>query len=318
MELTQIELVKEAQKMDIDVDLLEHCSTDNILLSKDGKEVLFSDCGTPLDQLSYQAFFIAANKQYCKRLFDDLDIPHPKSIIFHDMDKELQNIQAFWKKDQVYVCKPLDSAEGKGVMMNIKSIEQLRTVWDGLKQEYSTLILEEQKAGGDLRIQVIGGKIVAVCIREPAFVVGDAQSTVQELVAARKAIIEQQNPVNTLVLDDPSFELLKKQNLSLDSIPKLDQKVQLKYVANMNQGAVSTDITYEMHPDYQDWIQKISDKLQLSIYALDVLTLDYTAPPTDQNAWALEINGQPYWYHHTFSEKRTHNIAKMILDDVFG
>ena len=318
LELTQIGLIKEAEKMGIKVDLLEHCSTDNILLSKNGTDILFSDCGTPLDQLSYQAFFIAANKQYCKRLFEKLAIPHPKSIIFQDMNVEMDRIRAFFQEGQLYVCKPLDAAEGKGVVMHIKSMAQLKQVWNKLTDNYSTLILEEQKAGGDLRIQVIGGKMVAVCIREPAFVIGDGNSQLKELVEARRQIVEAQNPVNTLILDDASFELLEQQQLSLEDIPAKGQKVQLKYVANMNQGAVSTDITDEMHPDYNQWIEKISNELNLSIYALDVLTLDYAAKPSTKNAWALEINGQPYWYHHTFSEKRTHNIAKMILEDVFG
>lgn len=318
LELTQVALIQEAAQMDIDVDLLEYCSTNNILLSKNGQDVLFSESGVPLDRLSYQAFFIAENKQYSKRLFKKLAISHPKSIVFKDINAEKNRINSFFQKGQVYVCKPLNGTEGQGVHMHITSIPQLQEVWKTLRLSYDSFILEEQKAGGDLRIQVIGGKIVAACIREPAFIIGNGKDTVQELAAEQKQIIENQNPANTLTLDEASFKLLAQQKLTINSIPTQGQKVSLKYVANMNQGAVATDITAEIHPNYKEWIEKIANELNWSIFALDVLTLDYTVAPSTQNAWALEINGQPYWYHHTFSEKRTHNIAKMILEEVFN
>ena len=63
MELTQIALIAAAKKMDIKVDLLEGCATDNILFSKGDKSILFCPDGVPLDNLSYEAFEIAANKQ---------------------------------------------------------------------------------------------------------------------------------------------------------------------------------------------------------------------------------------------------------------
>jgi len=317
MEQTQKSLIIEAKKLGIKVDLLEDCATTNILLSKDGKDVLFSKDGTPLDQLSYQAFYVAANKQLCKSFFDKLDISHPKSMIFKDMDVSAAQITGFMEPNKSYVCKPLDGSEGIGVCMNITNKAELASAWNEWKNEYHEFMLEEQKEGSDLRIQVIGGKMVAACVREPAFVIGDGVSSLAQLVEARQAQVIKQNPVNKLELDTASFELLKKQNVSLDSVLAKGEKIRLKYVANMSQGAVSTDITEEMHADYNLWIERISKEFNWSIYALDVLTKDYTTAPTQDSAWAIEINGQPYWYHHTFSERRTHNIAKMILEHVF-
>lgn len=318
MEIVQLELINEAERLGIEVDLLEDCATHHILLKKGQQEVLFGASATPLNQLSYQAFFTAGNKQYTKHLFKKLAISHPKSIVFNDIDKAIDVIKTFLNVGKYYVLKPLEGTEGRGVCMNLKNIEDVRIAWEKWRAEYKDFMLEEQVEGGDLRIQAIGGKIVAACIRKPATIMGNGVASVAELVANQQAIIKAQNPANDLVLDAASFELLAIQNLDLKSIPNEGQIVQLKYVANMNQGAVAVDVTPEIHPDYAQWIARIATELNLSIFALDVMTKDYTQKPTHESAWALEINGEPYWYHHTFSENRTHNMARMILEDAFG
>lgn len=103
---------------------------------------------------------------------------------------------------------------------------------------------------------------------------------------ARAALIYAQNPANDLRLDE--------QGITLDQVPDAEQSVRLKYLANMNQGATAFDITDDIHFTYVMWIECLAKELNQCVFALDVMTTDYTAPPTPQNAWALEINGEPY------------------------
>jgi cyanophycin synthetase len=317
MEATQIELIQKAKLLGLRVDPLEDSLTDHILITNGKKEILFNTDGVPLDQLNYQAFEIAANKQLCKRYFQQLQLPHPKSIIFQDVERSKTKLADFMQAGQSYVCKPLDGTEGKGVCMNISSLKALKTAWQDWNSQYRDFMLEEQKAGEDLRLQAIGGRLVAACRRQPASVIGDGQQSLAQLIQAKQLAVQAQNPANKLELDKASYELLSKQGLQLDSIPQKGQIVQLKYVANMNQGAMAIDITDSLHPDYANWIERLAAQLQLRIFALDILCLDYQAPPTAQNSWALEINATPYWYHHTFSEVKQHDIATLILKDCF-
>ncbi|MGH1336453.1 MAG: hypothetical protein ACRBFS_10025 [Aureispira sp.] len=116
-----------------------------------------------------------------------------------------------------------------------------------------------------MRIQAVGGKMEAACMRLPARLVGNGQQTAAELLAREQATIKTQNPANSLVVDAQVEALLTQQR----------------------------------------------------IFALDVITADPTQAPTPSTAWALEINGESYWLHHTFSEIRTHNMARLILKDTF-
>ena len=55
----------------------------------------------------------------------------------------------------------------------------------------------------------------------------------------------------------------------------------------------------------------------MTLFALDVITPDYDHFDPDYSK-ALEINAQPVWLHHTFSEKRQHDLARLILKNLFS
>ena len=85
----------------------------------------------------------------------------------------------------------------------------------------------------------------------------------------------------------------------------------------MGQGGVATDVTDQLHPRYHDWVRRIVEFLNVGYFALDIIGESAAADPLN-TAKALEINAKPEWMHHTFSEVRTHDIAEILLDVVFG
>lgn len=85
----------------------------------------------------------------------------------------------------------------------------------------------------------------------------------------------------------------------------------------MSQGAVAIDVTGNIDPVFASWVEKFAGETGMSLFALDVIAQDYRQYSPGA-AFALEVNPQPEWMHHTFSEIRTHDIAAMILADLFG
>ncbi len=317
MEKIQLELLREAKELGIVVDLLEDCATNTILLSANDRSILFNENGVPLQAISKQAAFIADNKQYCKRIFEQVGIPSPKSLVFEDYYQEKERLVAFMEPGRPYVCKPLEGTEGDGVCLDCTTPKRVEAAWLPLKESYQRFMLEEQIQGKDLRLQAVGGKLVAACHRRPATLIGDGKHSVTELLAKEQARIEAQNPSNSLTVDAQVEALVAQQNIQWNDILADGQTLPLRAVANMNKGATAFDITEEIHPDYATWITRIAEQLQQSVFALDVITHDHRQAPTPNTAWALEINGESYWLHHTFSEGRTHNIARLILKDTF-
>ena len=84
----------------------------------------------------------------------------------------------------------------------------------------------------------------------------------------------------------------------------------------MSHGAVATDITDQLHPLYHQWIDQIVEYFNVPYFAIDFIAPDPSSEPS-KNAVVLEINAQPEWLHHTFSEVRKHDIAAVILDCLF-
>lgn len=318
MHLQEKQIRETAYNLGVKVkNLSEYGVDDTIILEYRNQQEWFLK-GVPVSQMTHTARLICMNKQLTKQVFGKLGIPCPKSLLFSDPSHDAAAINDFWKPDTLYVCKPLDGMEGNGVVMNIREKEELKRIWEIQSKQYTKFLLEEQISGRDIRMHVIGGESVAVCVREPAFVRGNGYLSVEELIEERRKVIQAQNPMNHLTLDDASWELLKKQDLTLKSIPKNDQKVQLKYIANMSHGGVATDITDVIHPEYLRWAKPLAEHLNLSTFAIDIISPDYTKSPNEVNAVVLEVNGEADWLHHTFSERRTHDIPQMMINNLFG
>ena len=201
--------------------------------------------------------------------------------------------------------------------MHIAHYSEVEQYWLKWKDRFSIFMLEEQVEGEDVRIQAIGGELVAACKRIPAYVNGDGRSHLSALIERKQIEVARQNPHNQLVIDEESIELLRRQQITMEGIPLQGQKIQLKYVSSMAQGGVAVDITDKLHPKYAEWTKKLAELLDISIFALDLITTDHSVEPTFERSWAIEINAKPQWLHHTFSERRTHAVPEKILKLVF-
>ncbi len=291
----------------------EHGST---LLRFQGQEELVSQ-GYFLSLVNSQQQRFCDNKQLTKSLFSELGIPSPASRVFRDAFAEAPNLGAFLDSGKEYVCKPLVAEGGEGVKMRLRTLDDVQAYWRNWHKRSEFFLIEEQVSGGDLRLQAVGGELVAACVRHPAFVVGDGFCNISELIEQRRKVIQQQNARNRLDIDSTTLDLLGSQGLSLDSIPASGVKVTLKTVANMNQGALAVDVTDEIDPIFKEWVRVFGQRTGMDIFALD-LVVENHCHYKEGSAWAIEVNAFPEWFHHTFSDRRQHDIPSIILRHVFG
>lgn len=272
--------------------------------------------GGPSSWTHMQTRCLCDYKHLTKIVFQRVGINAPKNILFNNPTDT--NIKDFFEPGQSYVCKPNIGDGGIGVELGIRSLEEIQSYWERNKQLCTAFLLEEQvTTGSDLRIQVIGGKIAAACIREPACVIGNGKNSLIELIDARRMIMKTQNPANHLELDKVSMKLIEQQRLHLASIPIDGQKVVLKTVSNIGQGGIPIDVTDKLHPTYHQWVKKVEAFLKTAYFALDFISPDPAENPI-KTSYCIEINPQPTWLHHTFSERKTHNLAAVVLDCLFG
>lgn len=312
MDIHQKRLIEAAEKLDIAVrDLSESYGMSAVLFERGGRQELCLQ-GTVFSSLSYQTDVLMADKQATKAILIEMGLPVPASLVL----SATSNDQGFLDKHSPAVFKPLRGTEGQGIELGLTSLEEVEQC-QKRHRGLGPFLLEEFVAGKDLRIQAIGGELVAACWRVPAEVVGDGQSSVQELIADRNAFIATQNPDNHIDIDHPTTLLLRRQGYTLESIPDSGVTVKVKEVANMSQGATAIDITDEIHPGYWEWVSRVAARFNIEVFSLDAITLDHTLEPST-NAKVLELNARPQWLHHTFSERRQHDIPSLLLKSIFS
>ncbi len=317
MEIHQRRIVETARKMGIEVtDLSDSWRMDAVLLRHRGREELVIQ-GRIYGSLSHQADMLAAHKHACKAHLADMGIAVPRGMVFEDVETSWPAISEFIPDHAPVVCKPLDGTDGKGILMDIMDAREVEAHWRAQRGEFGSFLLEEQVAGSDLRVQAIGGALVAACVRAPTTLVGNGRDRVKRLIQAKNETIGRLNPENKVEVDQQVLHMLSERGMNLDSIPAEGVELRIKKVANMAQGATAIDVTDQIHPRYGEWIGRIASSLQLSIFSLDAITSDHRADPST-HAKVLEINAQPAWMHHTFSERRQHDIPNMILKHLFG
>jgi len=310
-------LLNAAQSLPLQVtDLAPAWQIDAIRLSYQEHHEIIVD-GREYSHLSYQAAQWADDKHISKIILDNCGVSTPHHYLLDlESDLPLKDQLKDMVEGPAYVCKPLYGTDGHAVGMHKLDLMDIEMHMDAFRDAYQYWMLEEQIAGEDLRIQVIGGQIAAACRRLPAYVIGDGEHDLEHLIGLYNEKIQQLNPNNLLELDADSRKLMREQSVYLDSMIPLDQKIQLKYISNMGQGGIAIDVTDELHPQYQEVVERVGKAFGFRTFALDGIVPDCTQPPSD-GFKALEVNAKAQWMHHTFSEVRTHDIPKLILMDLF-
>lgn len=243
------------------------------------------------------------DKGRTKRTFMELGIPTPLGTTFSDP------AAVAFPVGRPQVCKPVIGTHGQGVVLGLRTSEELQA--HCAADLANAWILEDQVEGRDLRLQALQGRLVAACVRRPAQVVGDGRRTLRDLMQALDDTVRTLNPGNRCVPDADTARALGDR--CLDDAPDAGAVVPVKTVANLAVGATAVDVTGDLHPTWGRWVEAFAAALELPFFALDAVTTDPSADPLASGAAVLEANARPEWLHHTFSEGRTHDMARQIL-----
>lgn len=310
MKLQHELLVNEARRLGFDIE--EDTGNDLVASLLYKGQTCRLDHGTPECLLNTDRLEEFDDKSKTKIGLRKLGIPHPRSLVFTEPRIDMT---IFLDGHRFFVCKPIDQTEGKGVVLNIKNYKEVEKYWDENKHLSSHFLLEQQFKGYDLRIQVINGELVAACTREPAYITGDGIKSLRSLIIEKQQLIKTQNFSNELVIDQKGEEEIRIRGYDDQSIPKAGERIQLNALANMSQGAEAIDRTDEIHDDYFQWVSQLSEYYNSGYFALDVMTYDHRRDPY-VSASVIEINSRPEWLHHTFSSRKTHPMANMVMKAV--
>lgn len=274
---------------------------------------------TMTDRTSSIAVDLASNKDETKRMLQDAAIPVAKGLCIVDAEEVDVAID---KIGFPLVFKPLDGNHGKGASINVKTIEEARSAFDHAKQYSRKIIVEKFISGYDFRILVINHRFIAAALREPAHIVGDGSLTIQQLIDLENCDSRRgyghENVLTEITIDRETYEQLEKNNYSLDTILKKEEKCYLKGTANLSTGGTSTDITDLVHPTNIFIFERISRVIGLDICGVDIMASNLNEPLEVTGGVVLEVNAAPgFRMHLAPANGLARNVAAPVLDMLY-
>lgn len=262
---------------------------------------------------------IASDKSLTKSLLQAEYIPVPNGMEITNED-ELNIV--YNKIHFPWAIKPLNANHGKGVTVNINSLQQALVAFNQAQQFSKRVIVEQFIPGKDYRILVIDYKVVAVANRIPASIIGTGKQTIKELIEeANKNPIRgagHDNYLTYIKFDEDSAHILKQQGVTLETVIPAGNLIYLKQIGNISTGGTAINVTKEIHQENIFLAERIARILQLDICGIDLITRTISEPMTADNGAIIEVNACPGLRMHLFpTEGDAINVAKPIIDMLF-
>jgi cyanophycin synthetase len=271
------------------------------------------------DRTSAVAESIAADKQLTRQLLKSVGVAVADGRVVADADDAWRAAEEIGGP---VVVKPIDGNHGRGVATNLTTREQVVAAYEIATQEGAGVIVEKYILGDDYRLLVIGQQLVAAARRDPAHVVGDGQSTIQQLVDETNCDPLRSDGHATVLsrikIDATALGVLSEQGFTPTSVPAAGQKVLIRRNANLSTGGTATDVTDIVHPDIARRAIDAARMVGLDIAGVDMVLRDITRPLREQGGAVVEINAGPGLRMHLSPSKGSPRpVGRAIVDMMF-
>jgi cyanophycin synthetase len=264
---------------------------------------------------------IAGDKNLTKSLLERVSIPVPRGRIVRDAASA---VIAMEEMGTPVVVKPLDGRQGRGVSLDLTSVEDVSFAFKVASEYSREVLVEEQFEGRNYRVLVVGGRVVAASERVPCHVRGDGRHTVGELIE-----LENRNPLRgdghekpltTIKKEDPILlAFMRKKGWSMEDVPDEGEVIMLCAGINLSTGGTAKDVTDEVHPSIALLCQRAASLLAMDICGVDLVLRDISKPMRENDrGGVIELNAAPGLRMHQFpSEGQPRDVGEAIVEMLF-
>lgn len=261
----------------------------------------------------------ASDKALSIRLLDESGIPTPRHRIAHSADEAAEIAQQLGLP---LVTKPIDVSHGRGVSLNLTSLEQVRQGYEIASAYNARVLVETHLPGKDYRVLVINNEVVAVAERVPAHVVGDGVHTIAQLVDITnkdpRRGFGHEKVLTRIRITHQSARLLEQAGYTLDTVLAAGEVFFLASTANLSTGGTSIDRTSEINYETRELARRAAMIIGLDVAGIDIITPDISQPLREVGGGVVEVNAGPGLRMHLQPAQGTpRNVAQPIIDMLF-
>jgi len=251
------------------------------------------------DLIAEEATVICDDKHLTEKHLKSADVPIPKGRTFKNT-VSISEIMAYADNlNFPVVVKPTKGSGGKGVHANIINTQQLHIAIDNLKDKMdSDIIVQEFIEGEEVRLYVLGDRVLSAVNRIPANVIGDGEHSIMKL-------IEQKNKIRKSVphlyhrpikIDKELTSILMSSGFHLDHVPPSGKRIFLRKTSNISTGGDPIEILNTLTNQQKD----IAIQATKAIPGLVHSGVDMIMNKEQGNGVVLEVNTKPGIGSHLF------------------
>lgn len=290
----------------------------NLFIVSDGaQEVLFKniDCGLNTSL----ALKLANDKELSHIVLESHGFPVARTTFVHKGEIWFQ------LPDFSYplVVKPIDGSHGDGVFTGIHDRQMLDTILEWSFGTHDRLLIQEQIVGEEVRVLVVGDRVICCKKRMPASVIWDGTSTIEELIDTentnplRGNVRYGEEPLSKIPKDERVIAHLDKSyGYDFTSVPDHGEVVELLSISNIGSWGTPADVTSQICDQIKDMCVQIAATFGLVVAGIDIISTDFSQPIHETGGVVLEVGATP----GIGTDKAILGIDSggAILDYVFG
>ncbi len=257
------------------------------------------------------------NKGEMKKHFEKAGIKVARGGVVHLVKNALK---LFHTLDKPVITKPNLGSRSRHTTTHLSDEIEFIKAFKLARQLSPWVMVEEELSGYVFRGTLIGGKLIAVLRREPAYVIGDGVHNIKDLIE-----IENKNPLRAgpifhlLHLDEEAKKELSHWGHDENTIPQKHQVITLGQKTSRAVGGGITDMTDIVHPDNKIMLEKVAEVLDDPLIGVDFIMDDVSISWRDQpRSGVIECNSAPFIdLHHFPLVGKPHNVASALWDIVY-
>ena len=203
------------------------------------------------------------------------------------------------------VIKPNVSGYSRGSYFPIHGYGELWRAVIRAKRWWPTTMVEQYLHGANYRVLATDAKLISVIRRYPPFVTGNGRDSIDALIDAENRIREQMAlyPVmHPIGKGGQVVAHLRKQGLSLDSVPAEGEVVEVFHRVALAPGGIIETIDRDTIPEEnRELFHRVVRVFGANVFGIDVIfERGIEVPHTEQRCILVEVNSRPYIEMHHF------------------
>ncbi|MDB5185036.1 MAG: family N-acetyltransferase [Candidatus Saccharibacteria bacterium] len=233
--------------------------------------------------------YITKNKDVLYAIAAELGVRIPETVVATDDRDGAFNLL---HKYPLLVVKPADQGHGDGITVGITNEAELTKALEYAERFSKRVLVQQHIAGDDYRVLCIDKKLAAAAIRKPAFVTGDGEHTLGQLIDIENQSARRASGYSNLLTSIELEQATRYLGDRIDEIAPAGEEVRVMGISNVGKGGVALDVTDELPAGMIEAALAVIEHLDIGLCGVDFMMGD------DNQPYMIEMNLMPSFGLH--------------------